>query len=63
MRGGVCGLRPRPTPAVASKFSIVGGGNVSMSSTAGSRGGKRLGGVTPAVEVLAVVSVEETIAE
>ena len=63
MRGGVCGLRPRLTPAVASKFSIVGGGNVSMSLTAGSRGGKRLGGVTPAVEVLAVVSVEETIAE
>ena len=63
MRGGVCGLRPQPTPAVASKFSIVRGGNVSMSSTAGSRGGKRLGGVTQAVEVLAVVSVEETIAE
>ena len=50
-------------PAVASKFSVVRGGNVSMSSTVGSRGGKRLGGVTPAVEVLAVVSVEETIAE
>ena len=63
MRGGVCGLWPRLMPAVASKFSVVRGGNVSMSSTAGSQGGRRLRGVTPAVEVLAVVSVEETIAE
>ena len=63
MHGGVCGLRPQPTPAVASKFSVVGGGNVSMSLTEGPRGSKQLGGVTPAMEVLAVVSVEETIAE
>ena len=63
MRGEVCGLWPRPIPAVASKFSVVRGGNVSMSSGMGSQGSKRLGGVAPAVEVLAVVSVEETMAE
>ena len=63
MHGEVCGLWPRLIPAVASKFSVVRGGNMSMSSGKGSRGGKRLGRVAPAVEVLAVVSVEETIAE
>ena len=63
MRGEVCGLWPRLIPAVASKFSVVRGGNMSMSSGMGSRGGKRLGGVTQAVEVLAVVSVEEAMAE
>ena len=63
MRGRVCGLQPRPMPAVASKFSIVRGGNVSMGSAMRSQGSKRLEGVAPAVEVLAVVSVEETMAE
>ena len=63
MCGEVCGLQPRLIPAVASKFSVVRGGNVSMSSGMGSRGGKRLGGVPPAVEVLAMVSVEETMAK
>ena len=63
MRGEVRGLRPWPATAVASKFSVVRGGNVSTSSGMGSRGGKRLGGVAPAVEVLAVVSEEETMAE
>ena len=63
MRSEVCGLRPQPAPAVASKFSVVRGGNVSMSLGMGSRGGKQLGGVAPAVEVLAVVLVEETMAE
>ena len=63
MCGGVCGLQPWPTPAVASKFSIVRGGDVSMGSAMGSRGSKRLEGVAPAVEVLAVVSVEETMAK
>ena len=63
MRGGVRGLRPPLTPAVASKFSVVRGGNVSMGSAMGSRGSKRPEGVAPAVEVLAVVSVEETMAE
>ena len=63
MRGEVRGLRPQPTPAVASKFSVVIGGNMSMSSGMGSHGGKQLEGVPPAMEVLAVVSVEETMAE
>ena len=63
MHGEVRGLWPRPTPAVASKFSVVRGGNVSTSSGMGSQGGKQLRGVAPAMEVLAVVSVEETMAE
>ena len=49
-------------PAVASKFSVVGAGVVSMGSSAGIPGGWWLRGAIQAVEVLAMVSVEETIA-
>ena len=40
IRGGVRGLQPRLTPAVASKFSVVGAGNVSMGLIAGIPGGR-----------------------
>ena len=40
IHSGVCGLRSQPMPAVASKFSIVGAGNVSMGSIADLPGGR-----------------------
>ena len=60
--GCLCPLPLLPTPAVANKFSEVGARSVSIGSSGGSPGGGYLGGGTPAIEELAVVSVEEAMA-
>ena len=62
-RGGVRPPAPLPTPAVSSKFTVVRGGDVSISSNRGiPEVPLVLEAVAPTVEVLAMVSVEEAIA-
>ena len=64
--GAHCGVHllvPLPTPAVSSNSTVVRGGDVSIGSSGGITDVPLvLEAVAPAVEVLAVVSVEEAIA-
>ena len=59
---GVRPLAPLPTPAIINNSSVVGKDDVSIGSSRGNPGVGGLEGVAPTVEVLAVVSVEETMA-